>query len=787
MKSAWLAAASSLILGAYSGATQAQSIEEIFVTAEKRTANLQETPIAISAYSQSTIDDYGVRDVRDLTRLVPTLELAPVATGAIYFALRGVGNESPLAGGDNGVATHFDGVYIARPAATLVNLYDVERVEVLRGPQGTLYGRNATGGVINLISNKPEDELAIQGDFTYGNYDMKRLRAMVNVPLTDKIAARAAGVFTRREGFQFNQFLGERQGDDDRSEYVRLSIAYEDDGPFSALLTGVYSHTGGAGPQPVLGNEVIPLAPVAFIPVAPGVQAPILFNPNSVTSNPSAQDPRVTNYDDVAQTDFEVAGITAHLDWEADGFTVKSITGFYNNKINPTTPFDQFAATIPDPADPSLPPFTFFIPPPPGTMLPPTPITDGAPFSFLIGRSTGLGINFVNDSTQVSQEVNVASNTSGPFEWLVGGFFFHEQIDFTLEGDALPHIFFTPLNPAFAGFPEFGLFNTADFKATSLGIFANGSYQINEQIKVRGGLRYNYDKKKADLIEHTVVTGDILVADSPEESWDALTGNIGLDWFVTDENMLYASVARGYKAGAINLVRASDNIVDPETIWSYEIGSKNQFFENRLQVNAALFYADYNNLQVNFFEPTGSVLRNANSAEIFGLELDVIASPTDYITVSGAFAWTDATYADFVTDNPFTGQTGVDLSGNRLNQTPEIAFNLGAKVILPIAPELFELSFHVDHTWKDQLDFQAFNTDLTRSDSFGITNLRLTAIEEQNQRWRLELFVNNVQNTDAVQSIQLPPTLSTATANNPSTAIHYRPPRTYGVTVGVNF
>ncbi|MEL7046694.1 MAG: TonB-dependent receptor [Pseudomonadota bacterium] len=512
---------------------------------------------------------------------------------------------------------------------------------------------------------------------------------------------------------------------------------------------------------------------------------PILFDPNNVTSNPS--DPRLVNSDDSAATDFDVLGVTGTLNWEADSFSIKSITGFYNNEIAPRTGFDQYNATIPDPADPTLPPFTFFIPPPPGSGLPPTPITDGSAFDFLIGRSSGLGISFVNDSTQISQEINVASATDGPFEWIAGLYYFREQVDFVLEGDALPHLFFTPLNPAFAGFPEFGLFNSADFTSRSYAAFASGTYSFGDAVRIRGGVRYNYDEKEADLVEHVPVSGIVLAQDSPNEDWSAVTGNVGLDWFATEDTMIYGSISRGYKAGAINLVNSTDNIVDPETIWSYEIGTKSRLLDNRLQLNTAAFYSDYKDLQVNFFEPGGVVLRNADSAEVIGVEVDVVAVPTDRITLTGAFAWTHAEYTEFVTDNPFTGETGVNLSGNRLNQTPEIAFNIGAEVILPVAESVAELTFFVDHTWKDEIDYQAFNTGLTRGDSFGLTNLRLQARAPGAESWRVELFVNNVQNTDAVQSIQLPPTLSPENSANPLTAVHYRPPRTFGVTVGYDF
>ncbi|MEL7030175.1 MAG: hypothetical protein AAGL49_13445, partial [Pseudomonadota bacterium] len=129
--------------------------------------------------------------------------------------------------------------------------------------------RNATGGVINVISKKPEDEFSAGVDFTYGNYDLYRGRAYVNVPLADGLAARVAGSITRRDGYQRNLFNNERQGDDDESEFIRASLAYDQGGPFSAIVTGVYSNIGGAGPQPVLGNEVIPVVPVAFVPAAP--------------------------------------------------------------------------------------------------------------------------------------------------------------------------------------------------------------------------------------------------------------------------------------------------------------------------------------------------------------------------------------------------------------------------------------------------------------------------------------------------------------------------------------
>jgi iron complex outermembrane receptor protein len=335
---------------------QAAALEEIVVTAQKRAENLQDVPITITALSADRLEDSGFNNISDLAMMSPSMQFGNF--GPITFVtMRGIGNENTTAGGDPGVAMHIDGVYLGRPAAALFTAFDMERVEILRGPQGTLYGRNATGGSINLITKKPDLEAFTgEADITYGDYDWVRARARVNVPLSETVGLRLAAYKEERDGYTENNYPGGKDENDLDGWGARGHLSFELGDQGSLLLSGAYLDSGGVGSHPELrepfpGTTTDPVGDFdgppgfAFNPIGPasgqpwaknyldpatGTTIPCPPSPVCPTASPvfNNLNPFEVNKDLDQSQENDFSLLSATFEWDFEHFTFKSISGY---------------------------------------------------------------------------------------------------------------------------------------------------------------------------------------------------------------------------------------------------------------------------------------------------------------------------------------------------------------------------------------------------------------------------------------------------------------------------
>jgi len=299
---------------------QTQGIEEIVVTAEKRASSAQKTPIALSAFDQGLLDQKGVQDVTGLQAQVPSLKFT-VPQGVAQITLRGAGNDSVTTGADNGVGFHYDGVYIGNPAGSLADIWDVERVEVLRGPQGTLYGRNTTGGAINIIPAKPSDVFEAKGDITYGSEDLLRMRAAINVPLADGVAARLAATHALRDGYLKNTYPGGRDGDDLDLWTARGILSIEPTDSLRFTLMATYAENDDNSVSPVRAGASYPR----------GGPANLITSIYS-TVPPKSSDPRRTNKNADEFTLLRFYGVSGTVEWDFEPAMLRSSTSYYKSR-----------------------------------------------------------------------------------------------------------------------------------------------------------------------------------------------------------------------------------------------------------------------------------------------------------------------------------------------------------------------------------------------------------------------------------------------------------------------
>jgi iron complex outermembrane receptor protein len=666
-------------------------VEEITVTAERRRTSLQKTPIAVSAFTAKALEDRSIKDVQDLAQTAPGLNFNKVSN-FVQLSIRGISLEQINLGGEPGVALHQDGVYLARPFVADALFSDLERVEVLRGPQGTLYGRNATGGSVNLISNEPTDEASARLGLTVGNYSRIRVDAMANGRLAEGVDARASFVFDKRDGYIENLVDGSDL-DDSKVGSGRASVKFRLSPDATFLVTADYAKEDDTGPVFDVGR---------ITGTAPALGGRYDDDPRTIYLDGPASNKR-TNW-----------GLLGRLVWEFEGATLTSLTAYRESEFHLQSDLD------------------------------------GTDF-FLVNEDLN------EKGKQFSQEIQLASNGTGPFQWLAGVYAFTE--DGTLGYD-----FPIPLLGATIMFDA-----TQD--TTAFAAFGQATYAFDERFSITAGLRYSYEKKKGHTDMVFIVPSSVDVRDD----WSALTPRLALNFQVTPNNLLYASVARGFKAGGINTGSVQEAAYDPEYIWSYEVGSKNRFWDGRFQLNLAAFFYKYTDLQVNQFAVGRTFITNAASAEGKGLEAEFVLKPFEGFTLDGTLTLLDTEFTDFTTLDTFRPTLGLlNLSGNELPRAPNFMLSLGAQYAFSLA-DGSTLTVRADYSHKDDYYYTPFNTEYARADAIDLLNARIS-YESADGAWQAAVFGRNLTDEVYTQTI-------TVSGINAGTIELYAPPFTWGVEV----
>ncbi len=692
-------------------AAQGQSarvIEEIIVTASKRESPLQETAIAITALDADMLDMRGITGIEGLQFAAPNLVISHNSQSPVTYAyIRGIGSDQLVAGFDPGVAYHVDGIYIGQPSSMPGDFWDMERVEVLRGPQGTLYGRNSTGGSINVITRDPEHEFDAVLDVTGGNYSYRRIRGAVGGGLAEGISGRVAVISERNDGFQKN-LIG-RDGDRIDHWGVRGKLKFDLSEDVDIVITAQRFENEGNQSQ----KRREPFGPVEL---APGFVLNVYEG-----AIPNPDDPRVVAKDHREELDLTNTLFAVRARWGFDlgqlgPVELVSHTGGIRNRWFQTSDIDM--------------------------------------------SSNSVQIQDWNmRTTQFSQELQLMSVSDSGVEWILGAFYYDEDL-------STDYVF---RDTSIAGF-DFN--NGGDLSTRSTAIYGQLGYDFREgglPLKLTGGLRSTRDRKKIDEFQIIPQFGVDVFASS-RESWREVSGKVELNWFVNEDLMAYTSYSRGYKGGGFSI--GQFDTFDPETVDAYEIGIKSQFLDNRARVNVAAFYKDYKDLQVNFLEFTSFTTDNAADSTIKGIELEGTVLATDSLTLHAMATWLDATFDSY----QFTPE--ISLDGERMNRAPKYSFGLGASQEWHL-PGGSRLVARADYYWQDSVFYRVQNVPRHRGDSFHTADARLvwTSVDE---RWTVDAFVTNFTNQDNQRGLTVSDGLSTG--NNSFISLY--PPRQYGLRVG---
>ncbi len=810
-----MASAVAMLILAQAGSALAQDgrqdrvIEEVLVTATKRVTEVMDTPIAVSAFDQTTLDKNHVVNLLDLQAMVPSLHIAQNGTqNTPMVFMRGIGSLDQTESGDPAVAFHVDGIYSARSQGSTILMYDLANAEILRGPQGTLFGRNSTGGVINLHTARPADEFGANFEYTLGNYNRHATRVMLNLPLTDTWAVRFAAATDNADGvvdFAPGSAFGEKYGSTDLASF-RVSSLYSPNESIEWFLSYENFSDRGTGHIPTLTGRS---DREAFIQV-------------------------------LGANDFQIDSLRSRLDYTfANGMMLSYLAG----------------------------------------------LTDSSRVSRW-DRSWredlyewGGCIQCDHQATQ--HELQLKSADDAQLQWMVGYFNFKEE-NYTHFDITHPDANWYGADAPVAN--HYSTYRQPDRGLESNSIFAQATYHVTDDFRATLGLRHTRDERWdrggrnimcEETLEGTASYGAlnpragvdftaINSANDPDNllgglapnaslaedgqcwidnyndtspSWDKTTGLARLEYDMTDDVLLYGSVATGFKSGTIQdgapytgsspfteedlqAIIAVNNdedagtaaYVDPEENVSVELGYKAMYYNRTLQVSAALFETRYRDLQVtsNITTATGADLlrkTNAGRATIRGLEAEVTWLVGSNGQLDASFAWLDATYDEFFTVDSSFGPDGVrfnpsadnatfpnllDFSGNNLIFAPEMALTLSYEHVVPLpggatlVPRArLSLSSEI---WLDPANrgdrpegFRGLPRaeDLDRQEPYEKLDLSATYIPTAGS-WTLEAFVNNATN-EAIKADQ------GRWNGRAEPNFMWSPPRTFGLRARVEF
>lgn len=726
---------------------------DIIVTAQRREQTALKVPLSLTALDTQALEDRQVSDVKDLQFVAPGIR-AGHQQGVTRIFIRGIGLNSFSSGADASIAFYADGVYIGRPTAQASAFFDVERIEVLRGPQAVLYGRNATGGALNVISKSPDRDFGGYANLTIGNYEHFEGEGAVNFPLTENgdLRARISGHVIDRGGYG-KDVAQDHDVNNAKAQSLRGQLQYENGNGTDIRLIADYHHendynhyTHGFGPYPGYQLQGVVGTEDGFGNLLQG----IALDESDKQDTATALADKTNKREGIAIT------LNAKFDL-TDDLSLNSITGYRD--------WDRYNASNSD------------------------------------GTSAGLGNTYYDErSEQISQEF-ILNWSSGPVDVVAGATYYNEKIRNHVE---VPFFqFWSPLGEVY--YIQDGKMDIDAFAA-----YAQVTYAIMPELRVTAGGRWSTEKRD----QEGSFTFTSFADTSKSKRWSDFTPKFGVEFDVGPTSMLYASYTEGFKSGTSNIGQVNP-IINPETIKAYEAGFKTRLFDNVLELTGAYFKYKYTDLQVNKVIGIATVTTNAASAKVDGFELAATLRPAPGLRLDGTFNYLKGRFSDFFSTNPlmpagpynvagdpgsgfndayliwkaanpnidpvFGGDGGIEqnLKGYQLPGAPKYSFTAGAQYDYEFGNGGV-LTARGDLSWSSRIHFSEFNEIPLSQKS--VTKVNALLRYDSGSFWNLSIWGKNLTN-EYVQSNSL---VTIALWGYPRYGA-VEPPRTYGATFGVKF
>jgi len=784
------------VVSAQEGAGESSvGLDEIIVSARRRSENLQDVPVAVQAFSDVDLERANIGDFSEIASRTPGMVFSSSNGVDQEVFIRGIGTDIQGAGVDNPVGIFVDGVFMSRGSGLQLGIYDLERVEVLKGPQSLRFGKNIVGGLVHYVTKKPTDELEGNLELSFGDYDQVDVAGAVRGPISDTVLYSLSGMSKNHSGYGINT-RGEDAEDLNQSA-VRGHLNFDVSDNTSVLLsadynrnrsTGTWIDVAGPGDSEAVTFNGFFAPPIPELPgfVLPARNAPF------ANSNPR-KGPRNL----VGNNDSDIYGGSATIEWAGDnGFSLSSISAYRESEVFTLNdgcgifwdhPMVQAPTglTIPDPAaavSASLDTYLTTVP------------------------DCWFAQTKTDDVTQISQELRLSWDR-GRSQWTAGAYFLDEDIkrnetvafsfpDFNVITD---WAFSLAFGGAPSGFVETAgtSFATTESSAQNIGVFGEVTFELSDTVNLNAGVRWVQDDKDFTVIRSgdsfdeqicapddmgmlpsgCLVEGEFTTKAS--ESWDEILPSISLTFAPTDNATYYARYEKGYKPGGYTGEGAGQPTsavvsFDPEFANAFEVGGKLLLADGRVRLNIAAHFTEYEDLQTSQFiaadptrPPDNFIVNASDGTEAYGVEIDLQAAVTDTFTLFGNYAYTKCEFAgELIIDDD-----GTDIDGNTCRRTPEQGINIGGELAVPInGAYLFTAGG--DFQWKDEYFFNNENDPIEEVDSEHKLNLR-AGVRSMDDEWDLQFWMKNV--TDELNTANVFVLFGTE-------YLTYEAPRTYGLT-----
>jgi outer membrane receptor protein involved in Fe transport len=756
-------------------------IEKIVVTANRHAQDLQEVSSSITALGAADVERAGIIDITGLEQVVPGLKVGS-SGGEVRPAMRGARtNEVGVAG--TGIAEQIvgifqDGVYVPTTTAGMGAFVDIERIEVLRGPQGTLYGRNTFAGSINVITNRPVmDDIEGNIKITTGAYNRSAYEGMLNLPLADGLATRLVFASDRHDGYIINHVIP-GPSDDLREKnqfYLRSVTRYEKNDDFTATFRFDYSNKD-ANSDAIWGYQQI--AGYSLTETTPGSG---IFNPNATVTKGHIYQPSDVQHNDIGPYDIyrnamswdkqETMSATAILEWRVNFADIKLTSNYSKLK---------------------------------GKQFYDSDYSDG-------GLDFVGGFGREDDQKSISTELQLSSNDEGPLQWIAGLYYFDQKADWAwiwredTTGNGVADSLVVPS----WGNPEYD-----PHTSNSIATFGQLRYELSKDLRLVGGLRYNKDKK--------TFTGDSI----PDWSNSSVLWKAAVEFDQSEDLMLYASAATGERTGGANdgrvVARGADPLYGNETVTSYEMGIKSEILDGEMRLNISAFLNKYDDVKAQLFAVACSdsssnvpvldcveagttqsfeYYENGGAIDTKGIEAEIQWYPTDSLSISSNFTWLDATFSnDYKVGNsllrPLLGLGNIegrqDINDNNSQfsfagwspaMAPNYTIGLGATYEVDLGHGAFVIP-HIQVSYSD--DYYAFDTNIPEAkvDAHAMVDARVSWIINENVK--MDFFVKNLTDEAVLTRAVVHSQIRDAKPLN-SVQANWNDPRTWGISLKYTF
>lgn len=750
----------------------------IVVTARKREENLQQVPIAVTAVSAEAITQRNLTELRDIQNVAPNVLFTESQglKGTARIFIRGVGENLQIFSADPAVGVYVDGIPLSRPQGANLSLLDVERIEVLRGPQGTTFGKNTIGGSINYVSKHPGDSFSGVIKGRIGNYSALNLEGAINLPVSDTLALRVSGQRDKRDGFVHNDFDG---GDlSDANTYSgRVMAEWRPTEALNILASADYFHRNEKSnvPQMLSFNIASPLISLfdaavntryGFRPFARSVDndpyrgfysggaSVTPGQPSIVATDPLRSRYKLSSEPNMTKQRIWGGYLIATLDL-GDAYTLKSLNSYRKTLSNSW--FDSWGVAVP-----------------------------------------ASGNVLEENSRELSTELQLLGNDlfDGKGNFILGAYAGRTTAYEVGTQWFQPELMASVFN-----------FTTGRDQrqiTKSIAFFGNAAYELTSQLQVTVGARWTKDTKNLHRLEFATFPTGTNIGFGPaipparptatgapfryddKKSWDAWSGVISAQYQWTPEVMTYAGWSRGFRSGGFSgSGRSLAELIpyDPETVDSYEAGLRSRLFDNKLTFNLTGFFMNYKNRQMQLIEvlagpPVVSRSRifNAGRSEQKGIELETVLRPVDPLQITAAYGYTDAKYTKLAGPFAVGGNVAVDLK-KKLPQTPKHTFNTGVTYTIGLGSG-DEIALHGDYSYRSRIYYDLANSPETSENGYGVLNARLSW-RSSDKSWDVALWARNItKERYKTDGIAVPGIFSSA---------YFGDPRTYGIELTKSF